>query len=60
MLLEGLREAIIPDSHRKQVEEAGAQMKETAEVKGICYLARREQTYAYEPNYAVSGVRRAR
>lgn len=58
-LLEELWDAAIPNSHRQKVEAARTQIREARGIKGIVYLARREQTYAYEPNLAVSGPQRA-
>lgn len=54
VFLEDLREAIIPASYRQKVQDARDSLADLLEIKGIVYLARREQSSAYVPNYSVS------
>lgn len=51
--LSELREALIPDTHRRKLQEAQGSLRQAGEVRTICKLARREQNSAYVPNYAV-------
>jgi hypothetical protein len=54
-VLEDLEEAIVPDSHRTKLESARRSLEALGEVKGIVYLARREQSSPYTPSYALPG-----
>ena len=54
-VLEGLDEAITPDSHRRKIEAARRSLEEVSGAKEVAYLARREQSSVYAPSYNVPG-----
>ena len=54
-VLEELAEKLIPDSRRRELEATRSRIEEAGEVKGLAWLAERDQRSAYAPNYAIPG-----
>lgn len=47
--LEALSEALIPDARKREMENLRRRVEDAQEVKGICWLACRDQSAAYSP-----------
>ncbi len=54
-VLEGLAEKLVPDSRKAELEAARKRIEGAGEVRDLAWLAERDQTSAYAPNYAVPG-----
>jgi hypothetical protein len=46
------------EGHRQNIADANERVRGAAEIKGVCWLARHEQSSPYEPRYSVSGATR--
>lgn len=56
-VLDELAEKLIPDSRKAEIEATRRRIREGGEVQGMVYLAKREQSSAYAPNYSVPSPR---
>jgi hypothetical protein len=44
------------EGHRQNIADARERKRGAAEIKEVCWLARREQRSVYEPSYSVPGA----